>query len=272
MATAFEIIESQSIETGDPPRGTRVYRSIDAQDQAEAWNAVASVAPAWWDFLGTGIFLLPLNRIVIEPIDNIWAGTVHYGVEPQEGESYFAFDTGGGTQHITHAPVVAATARAGEVAPNPNSLIGVTKDGVEGVDVPVPVYHSSETHFLPDAVVTTAYKGTLFSLTGTVNLFDFKEFGAGTGLFLGAAGAKRGTGDWEVQFQFAGSPNVHDIAIGDLEPISKEGWDYLWVLAEDSVEDFFHMKRPKAAYVHRPFLRGDWSFLGIGTGTSPGSS
>lgn len=265
MATAIELIESRSFNSGGVPRGVRIYRTIDSADEIEAWNAVAQTAPGFWDFLGVGV-LLPLNDIFIEPIDNLWQGTVQYGVLPQEGESYFSFDTGGGTQHIIQAPTIAATARAGEVAPNNHDLIGVTKDGVEGVDVPVPVYNSSETHYLPNAVVTNAYKAKLFELTGTVNAFLFHEFGAGTGLFLGAAGARRGSGDWEVNFRFAGSPNVNGITIGDLEPIDKEGWDYLWILYEDTVEDFFHMKKPKAAYVHRPFLRASWVALGITIG------
>ncbi|MCK4343502.1 MAG: hypothetical protein KAY37_17450 [Phycisphaerae bacterium] len=77
---------------------------------------------------------------------------------------------------------------------------------VEGVDIAVPVYHFSETHYLPDAIVSPAYRGTLFSLTGKVNGGAFKGFAAGECLFLGAAGAKRGSGDWEITFRFAASP------------------------------------------------------------------
>ena len=48
------------------------------------------------------------KSIQIEPLANdIWDGTVRYGsaesTPPQTGESSFAFDTGGGTQHITHS-------------------------------------------------------------------------------------------------------------------------------------------------------------------------
>lgn len=97
---------------------------------------------------------------------------------------------------------------------------------VEGVDIDVPVYHFSETHYLPltcrpeqssvvakrprprrgrrhvkglpDAIVTPAYSGTQFNLTGKVNGGAFKGFAAGECLFLGAAGAKRGSGDWPL--------------------------------------------------------------------------
>ena len=57
----------------------------------------------------------------------------------------------------------------------------------------------------------------------------FKGLAAGECLFLGAAGSKRGLGDWEITFRFAGSPNVTGLAVGPISGISKKGWEYLWV-------------------------------------------
>ena len=66
--------------------------------------------------------------------------------------------------------------------------IGVTADGVEGVDITVPVYQFSETHYFSDAQVTGAYKGAIFSCTGKTNAGAFKGFAPGEVLFLGASG------------------------------------------------------------------------------------
>ena len=82
---------------------------------------------------------------------------------------------------------------------------------------------------LEGAVVTRAYKLTLFALTGRVNNSAFKGFAAGECLFLGAAGTKRGSGDWEIGYRFASSTNVTGLIVGDITGINKKGWEYLSV-------------------------------------------
>ncbi len=118
------------------------------------------------------------------------------------------------------------------VAPDFQGAIGVSADGVEGIDITVPVYHFAETHYKPDNQITGAYKGVLFNLTGKVNGDVFRGFAPGEVLFLGASGAKRGSGteaDWEITYRFAASPNASGLSIGPIGGITKQGWDYLWV-------------------------------------------
>ncbi len=139
----------------------------------------------------------------------------------------------------------------GQTAPNFNCGTGfqpvnrATVDSVEGVDITggagVPGRETSadrgqdaratlaETHYLADAVVTLAYKLTLFALTGRVNNSAFKGFAVGECLFLGAAGAKRGSGDWEIGYRFASSPNVTGLTVGDITGINKKDSQYLRV-------------------------------------------
>ena len=139
---------------------------------------------------------------------------------------------------------------------------------VEGVDITVPVFQFSETHYFTNDEVTPAYKGTLFSLTGKVNAGAFKGFQAGEVLFLGASGARRGTDpddDWEITFRFAASPNASGISVGDISGISKRGWEYLWVRYADQEDTGSHaiVKRPVAAYVERVYDEGSFAGLGI---------
>jgi len=84
-------------------------------------------------------------------------------------------------------------------------------------------------------------------------------------LFLGAAGAKRGSGDWEITFRFAASPNVSNLTIGAITGIDKKGWEYLWVRYADQVDDGAKalVKRPVAAYIERVYEYGDFNLLGI---------
>lgn len=196
---------------------------------------------------------------------DLWEGRVEYStrgaLEPTTGSSSFQFDTGGQSEHITQS--LSTVGIYPTVIPSFNGAIGVTDDGIAGVDIQIPTYKFSETHYLADEVVTLAYRGILFALTATVNNAPFKGLNAGECLFLGASGAKRGRGDWEIAFNFAGRPNVTNRTIGDISGINKDGWDYLWVRYEDAEKDFHLVKRPIGVYVERVYPRTNFSLLGI---------
>lgn len=76
-------------------------------------------------------------------------------------------------------------------APELQGAVGVTADGVESMDIAVPVFQFSATHAFSDEPVTTAYKVARFSLTGKTNTGGFRGFSAGEVLFLGASGSRR---------------------------------------------------------------------------------
>jgi len=262
-----EKFDSRIVAEGQSPSAELRYIVFGTTDDLAARSAVAGQAPATYDSL-------PRTAVQIEPLANeVWEGVARYGTiqqsaPPQTGESSFAFDTGGGTQHITHSrSTTGIYAPPGMVAPNFQGAIGVTDNGVEGVDVTVPVYQFSETHYLANAVVTTAYKGTLFALTGKVNSGGFKGLAAGECLFLGASGSKRGTDDWEITFRFAGSPNATGLSVGPIGGIAKQGWEYLWVRYADVEDETAQqlVKRPVGAYVERVYDFGNFAALGIGT-------
>src|SRR5690606_2762089 len=135
-----------------------------------------------------------------------------------------------------------------------------------GVDVTIPVYNFSETHYLATEAVTGAYKAALFQLTGRVNNASFKGFAAGEVLFLGASGSKRGKDDWEITFKFAASPNASGLVVGEITGITKKGWEYLWVRYADAEDTDAHVlvKKPVAAYVEQVYPYGNFAGLGIG--------
>ena len=267
MVTVDEKFESRLVTTGQNPSAELRYNVRGTNDDIEARSALSAAAPAVFDLYGTGLIFLPRETITIQPVgDALWEGIVRYASIPQTNESVFAFDTGGGTQHITQSLQTAGTfAPAGQVPPNLKGAIGVTANSVEGVDVTVPVYQFSETHYLDDAVVTPAYKGTLFALTGKVNSASFKGFAPGECLFLGASGSKRGSGDWEINYRFAASPNVTGLVVGDITGIAKKGWEYLWVRYQDAEDASAKtmVKKPIAAYVEQVYPLGDLNALGI---------
>ena len=265
--TVDEKFESRFVTTGQSPSIELRYIVRGTNDQQEVTSAVGGESPETYDAYGSGLLFYPRNDITVQPIGHeLWEGIVHYGPIPQTNASTFSFDTGGGTQHITQSGFTANKyAAQGETAPDFKGAIGVTADGVEGVDITVPVYQFVETHYLLDTAVTEAYRGTLFSLTGRVNISPFKGFAVGECLFLGAAGGKRAGGDWEIAFRFAGSPNMTGLVVGDITGIAKQGWEYLWVRYADFLDQAARaiVKRPVAAYVERVYPYGELNTLGI---------
>lgn len=239
------------------------------QDDGEARNAVLTNSPTSHGGLARD------DTEVEEVAPGTWLALVRYAsgsTAPEVGESTFAFETRGGTQHITQSLQTVGSYASSDIpgAPNFRGAIGVTENGVEGVDITVPVYTFTETHTLAATTVTNAYKATLFGLTGRVNNGSFKGLAAGECLFLGAAGSRRGTsgGDlWEISFAFAGSPNVTGLSVGTISGIAKKGWEYLWVRYQEAEDTSAKMlvRKPVAAYVERVYRDGSFSALGIGT-------
>ncbi len=252
-----------SAELGYIVRGTD--NDIAARDAAQANS------PSTYD-------TLPRQSIQIEPIGpQLWDVAVRYSQDSTSGtstpsEASFNFETGGGTQHITQSlQTVQRRPAPGTTAPDFGGAIGVTADGVEGVDITVPVYQFSETHYFSNVQVTASYKGAIFSCTGKTNAGAFKGFAPGEVLFLGASGSKRGDGsgvgggDWEITFRFAASPNQTGLSVGSITGISKKGWEYLWVRyadAEDTGSGAI-IKKPIAAYVERVYDAANFGALGI---------
>ena len=266
--TVTEKFESRA---GDNGSIDLIYVVDGTDDDAAARAALAAEAPATHAGL-----VRDDDSLHVEPTGfNLWEGKARYVKQeftpPATGDTVFTFDTTGGTQHITQSRQTMQRRPApGTTAPDFGGAIGVTADGVEGVDITVPVFQFSETHYFTNGQVTPSYKGTLFTLTGKVNSGAFKGFQAGEVLFLGASGSRRGTDpddDWEITFRFAASPNETGLSVGSITGINKKGWEYLWVRYADDEDANAKVlvKKPIAAYVERVYENGDFSGLGIGT-------
>jgi hypothetical protein len=240
-------------------------------DEDQAVSAMSAAVPASIT-TSTGFFLVLKTCSVKWNAPSCWIGTANYAppeaIQKQPGQQVFSFDMTGGTQHITQALTTIGTyVPSGATAPDFAGSIGVTKDAIEGVDITVPVYQFSLTHVFDPADVTTDYMNILFNLTGKVNNGAFFGLAAGECLFLGPSGGKRGDGNWEITFKFAGSPNKTSLVVGGITVPAKKGWEYLWVRYEDTEDAGAKMliKKPLAATVVQVYDSGDFSTLGIGT-------
>ncbi|WP_146370269.1 hypothetical protein [Symmachiella macrocystis] len=240
------------------------YYVFGADSDVDAYNALFNYAPLIF------VNLIVKTRHLGERIDSTtWEGEVTYGVpEASEGDGVdYTFDTGGGTAHLTQSlETLGSYAAPGYSAPDFGGAIGVTPDGVNGVDVAVPVYHFSETHRFPPSAVTEDYKNTLADLTGCQNSTTFRGRERGEVHFEGAAGSQRGQEDYEIAFKFAVSPNATNLTVGPVTGIDKGGWDYLWVryIDKEDASSKSLIKYPAAVYVERVKEFAEFAGLGIG--------
>lgn len=261
-----ERFESREVAAGESPSADLQYWISGTNDDEAALGAMLAAAPLIYG-------PLVYKSATCKPLGyELWEGSVRYGPykkedTPETGDSSYQFDTGGGTTKITQSLATSQSkAPAGKTAPNFNGAIGVTHDGVDGVDITIPVYNFSETHILADESVDGAYKAAIFALTGTTNDATFRGFAVGEVLFLGASGSKRGEDDWEITFKFAASPNVAGLVVGTITGINKGGWEYLWIRYADEEDAAAKVlvKKPIAAYVEKVYNAGDFSNLGLG--------
>ncbi len=260
-ATISESYVSRPFTVGIKSSGRElIYDIIGTNDENEVQTLLLGTAPATYNGL-------ILDSVEGEPIFNddatstgLWKGHARYLVPEVE----YTFDTGGGTQKITQSyATISSYGVGGATPPDFAGAIGVSEDRVEGVDVPIPKFDFTETHIWPATSISSSYVSALQGLTGQWNVATWRTYAAGTVLFNGVAGSNRGSGQYSLTYKFSFSPNVSGLYIGGIGPISKLGWDYLWVRYADFEDGTAYsiVKRPIGVYVERVLLPGDFSVL-----------
>jgi hypothetical protein len=274
MATVQELFagRSQTLKTGQIPTMKQAeipYLVTDCTSEAAALSAGYENTPAK---------MSGMSRQSIEIAEHVNATTYKITVRyertsgssdsAEKPEPQFSFDTGGGNQHITQS--ISTVGKYGPgVSPKLGGAIGFDGENINGVDIVVPQFSFSETHYVPAATVTDAYMSGIFSCTGKTNAGAFRGFAEGEVLFLGASGSRQGADpddDWEISFKFAASPNRNGITVGDIGGISKKGWEYLWVQYAAAVDNGpgLLIKKPIAVYVEKVYESTGFDALGLG--------
>ncbi|OWY70407.1 hypothetical protein B7486_16595 [cyanobacterium TDX16] len=281
MAVVEPAYKAESGGDGFGPFAEIRYRIFEADTLAEAMAALYAGTPGFFNLYGDSSAILPKASIACERLteNGAWDGVVTYQVQsaqsvaPPDSAPEFSFDTSGESKHITQA--LSQTSYPDSVAPDFGNSIGVSRDGIEGVDIIVPGYKWTETHYLSNSFVTADYKRLLADFTGSVHGGDdveanhrFRGFAPGEVLFLGAQGSRRGSGDWQLTFSFARLPNETDLQIGDLTVDEKLGWQYLWIRSRQTVigdTEPVIGAAPSFVYVASVYPEKDFEQLGIGT-------
>lgn len=273
--TYTERVGSGTAIGGATPQVTRVYL-VSVTDGERAEDVRAALLGALPSLLGG----VPLNSVRVEPngeVDDtvsgedafvataVWGATpASWSGEQQTGTVIRSFDTSGGTQRVFQAlSTVGTYVPSGATAPDYGGAIGVSDDGVEGVDIVTATYGEILTRVVSAAAIA-ALRADAFALTGKVNSDAFLGFNPGEALFLGARGQQRPDGEYEVSFSFAMRPNRSTFMVGDIEVPAQKGWEYLWVRYQEVVDAAVKVRRPVAATVVKVYEEGAFAALGLG--------
>lgn len=259
---------------GQRPSQDVEYLAYGTDNEDEAASFVQSNAPA--TIIVAGDTELPMTEVKITERlgDRLWVIAVTYGTVDQSvatpADETVSFDTTGTRAKITNSLNTTSYPAPGVTAPNFRGAIGVTKSGVEGVEVQLPgLTFSLKKVFAPGAI-TQAYINLLADLTGKYNNAPFVGRAAGEVRFDGATGDQKNLLDsTQVTFKFTVSPNQTNFQVAGITVASKKGWQYLWVLYEEQEDTTanFMVQRAIAVYVEDlPGLEpANLSALGIGS-------
>ncbi len=190
----------------------------------------------------------------------VWEVTVPYSKDTQvPGSVTFAFDTTGGSFHITHSKETRN--KYGTTTVDYKQAINVVKDGgdmrVEGSDIVIPSLKLSYSIRQPQGVVDEEYARMIARLTGCTNSTEFRGFDPGEVLFLGGTGSDGTNAEAEVTLQFAAEQNLQDLMIGAISGIEKAGFDLLWVMWKDDEDGGKPTKSPLQVNVERVYEEQD---------------
>ena len=235
-------------------------------DESDVYDLVNSLRGADVpDPYDTGTEQLSLRNIdITERINpDSWRVTVHYLGKP---ETIFQYDFATTTQHITQSLKTVSDFSAGWIpsAPDFKGAIGVDSDGnVSGVDKIQPILNWTETHYYSDTEFSDAVFEAILEANGKVNNADFEGSPAGSILFQGGTAIQRESDLWEVAYKFSYSPPLDALTIGDIDGVSKKGWEYLWIFyskVSDSVSGIL-VQQPSAVYVEQVYEEADFSTI-----------
>jgi hypothetical protein len=274
-------------QSGTQTQETQDCLVAGTYDKLQAELAILANSDEYTTF--TNGMQLPRTQISADALGGgVWKGSVTWGTSQDNNKKtpVIQFDTDGGTQKITQSlqtlgsyafpltDVGGSPIGVSGTVTNYNGAIGVTKDGVEGVEVTVPTFKWTEKWWIPQSLCNAPYLKTLEAATGLTNLNAFRGFNQGEVLFLGASGGGNLGELWEVTFKFSASTDDDNLTVGSgaiqITGVNKPGWAYMWIRYLDKVDPTskFAVKVPQQANVEQVYDQTDFAAFGIPQGAS----
>lgn len=272
-AVVEEAFYSREATVGTSASGELLYYVFDESDAEAAQLAAVLASPALFRSM-------PRQTSSVKRLSpSVHEVKVNYSlqqsqVQPSNPElsefnTTLAFNLIGGTTHITTALETTSHVPAGGTVVDIRKTIGIDlKSGqVRGLDVFAPVMDFSLTTQFANAAVDQAYIDLLYDMTPCVNNAPFRGRPAGSLLFKGARGTRRGQERWELAFEFSYSKNQTNLTVGTITGINKEGWQYLETMyIEGTAKIGKHVVQvPGQVNVHTVFSAENFAQLKLGT-------
>jgi hypothetical protein len=182
-------------------------------------------------------------------------------------------DTTGGTRKLNYSYATIASYDCSGAFGTPTDhggAIGVTSQGVDGVDIIDPKFDLTINATLKLSQLAASYLLVLRDLTGRVNAApyainykgQFIQFDTEELLFKGVSFNQTSTDDLDITYKFSGQKSIvanDNLSIGVASPILKQGWQYLWVEYSEVTTADAVTRKPKYAYIERVFKTGDFT-------------
>lgn len=272
-ALAIELLEEELDAGGQSASGFRRFRVERAVNSAEARGAILRATPAQLPIDDPPSLFISRGSTKVRLLDGDHAtglfnyeGTCSYGGPPSGADlgggdvSTFEveFDTSGGTQTIKYVKIEHQIAYCINPGQAPLVYGGINCNSElrpQGVDITVPKLRMRVAGRRPSTWLTKARLREIHRLTGTTNKLGwYGAFDPGEGLFLGARLRRQGGGHWDCSYEFDLAPNRSAVKIGNIDGITKEGHDYLWVFERETIENNVLVRaEPYAVYVAKVY-------------------
>jgi hypothetical protein len=279
MASIWEKPKSQS---GDVPFFGQTSTSefgasgyANESDLVAAIVAASTLIPSFKVVNGQSLFIEKFSYR--EFAGGCWDVTAHY--RGQRNEWKLAGDTSGGTRKRFYSLETVNTYDCVQTLAGPPDMkgaIGVTDNGIDGVDVPDEKFDFTITQNLSLTSLSSDYLQLLRTMTGTVNDYfytvDYEdqrlEFEEEELRLMGINFEQSSSGDLSISYKFSAQDSIleeDDEVIGESAAIEKKGWQYIWVYFQQFHDVASHSitRKPIAAYVERVCKLSDFTMLAI---------
>ena len=271
-----EIPGSRTSSRGQNPADSFHFTITGPRDEATARALRDGMVPVTWG--PAPLWLQAVEVVERKSTFGIWDGSANYGPVklPDAGDWTWDFDCTPETIHVTHG--VRHIRDYGSpsfpgAAPNHQGAIGVTADGsIEGCDWYGPKFEWNEKHVLQYTGAADAWQlaTNLANFAGCLNSGNFRGFGPGCVLFVGASGGRSTTrpGLFDLTVRFRAQGDATGLVIGDITGIAKKAWEYLWVESKPKKDPASPnlIQMPAAVHIEQMGTLVDFSGLGINMG------
>lgn len=147
------------------------------------------------------------------------------------------------------------------IAPWTGGAINITKDGIEGADIPSASSKFTITLYLD--TVTPTQRLRLEAIAQHVNAVVFEGRAIGEVRYENGTINNQGRENYEVRLNFVREPNLTGLVVGGITGIAKRGHELLWVYYQEYEDQISHtlLKRPVYAYVEQVFYWSDFAII-----------